>query len=524
MDQWQRDAEEILCAVTDEDLWACPEYLELVARQNGKGVILEARVISGFLVWLERLILWSAQLRDTALEGFLRVEDLLRNLGRGVGKNMILIGPVPCPPKCRPGHCAFDDGAGHIIPVKVNYTNGKEQFIRLDTRQRIKVITRSEQSGRGLSPDLVVVDEAMFFTDGEQEALDFAQSARPNPQMIYASSPPLNGDSGEVLFRLRDRAEAMAKGGDEDEPDALGARIWGVAGDLDHLEDINLDDPRNVAAANPAYGIRILARTVHRERRKMTAKGYARERLCIWPRPRLVAGGRIDPEKWEGLQDEASVRDRAAGCSLGVEISAELDYASIALYGVRDDGLGHVELVDRRAGISWLVPRLKDLKQTLDPVAIGMTVVTFAVIRADLKTAGMVRPEDRARNEDDSDTRPRRGDLLVTGGPDSAAACGQLIIAVSEKSFVVKPHPDDPEILEAAALGAKTRRAGDALAWVRSDKADEIEISPIGAVSSARFSYLARIDDLVDEKPPPPPQVASEAGMSETAGLSEAGF
>lgn len=535
MDPWQRDSEEILCAVADDGTWACPEYLELVARQNGKGVILEARVLAGFLKWSERLILWSAQLRDTALEGFLRTEDLLRNLGWGVGKNIIMIGPVPCPPKCLPGKCRFDQGKGHVIPIKVNYTNGKEAFIRLDTRQRIKVITRSDQSGRGLSPDVIVVDEAMFFTDAENEALAFAQSARPNPQMIYTSSPPKDGDSGEVLFRLRDRALAMLNGepldtedDDEDESEALGARIWGVEGDLDHLGKLDLRDLRNVTAANPAYGIRIKPRTVARERRKMTPKGFARERLCIWPVPRLVAGGRIDPDKWEALQDGSSVWLRSIGCSFGVEVSSELDAAAIVLYGVREDDLGHVELVDRRVGTSWVVPRLKELKQEKDPIAIGMNAMTFGVLKADLKAAGMVRPEDR-KHDDEKDpekTRPRRGDLLVTSGPDEAAACGQIIVAVDDRGIRVKPHPEYPEIFDAAVEGAKTRRSGDALKWVRSDQNEEIEISPTGAMSSARFTHLSRLGALVEEKPPPPPpQVLTEGGGESASGdLMQTGF
>ena len=535
MDQWQRDSEEILCAVAEDGTWACPEYLELVARQNGKGVILEARVLAGFLKWAERLILWSAQLRDTALEGFLRTEDLLRNLGWSVGKNIIMIGPVPCPSKCLPGKCRFDQGKGHVIPIKVNYTNGKEAFIRLDTRQRIKVITRSEQSGRGLSPDVIVVDEAMFFTDAENEALAFAQSARPNPQMIYTSSPPKDGDSGEVLFRLRDRALAMLNGepldleDDEDESEALGARIWGVEGDLDHLGKLDLRDLKNVTAANPAYGIRIKPRTVARERRKMTPRGFARERLCIWPVPRLVAGGRIDPDKWEALQDGSSVWVRSIGCSFGVEVSSELDAAAIVLYGVREDELGHVELVDRRVGTAWVVPRLKELKAEKDPIAIGMNAMTFGVLKADLKNAGMVRPEDR-KHDDEKDpekTRPRRGDLLVTSGPDEAAACGQIIVAVDERGIRVKPHPEYPEIFDAAVEASKTRRSGDALKWVRSDQNEEIEISPTGAMSSARFSHLARVGVLVEEKPPPATPLLDDDGADESGpagGLNDIGF
>jgi hypothetical protein len=577
LDYWQQQSLARMCAVREDGKWACFEFLELVARQNGKGGILEARALAGLLLFDERLILWSAHEYKTAMEGFLRVGVLLRKLGRSVGKSLILI----------------DDGDGHTITIKVNNTNGEEAYERLDTGQRLKFIARSKGSGRGFSPDLMIVDEAMFYTPLQHEALLPALSARPNPQIIYTSSPPIDGDSGEILFGLRDRAEAMVKaarvgalsgavkGGDGADLEALGARIWGGCaglehgGDLDHLEKINLDDPALLAGANPALGIRITLETAARERRSMTAKGYARERLCIWPLPRLVAGGRIDPEKWKALQDAAAELDRDAGLSLGVELSPDLDYAAIAVYGslvqlgdqADDDEapaepepqeldpitaawamslgqpaadlalaalqaparqrvrLGYAALLDRRAGIAWVVPRLVELKRLLDPVAIGMTATTFGVLRADLKTAGMVRPEDRAQDEDDSDTAPRRGDLLVTNGPESAAACGQLIVAVDEKTLKVKPHPVAPEILDEAVFNAKTRRTGDALTWSRSDPRVEIEISPVGALTSARYAHLVRVDGLAEEKPPPPPPlVARASGMSETAGLSDAGF
>jgi hypothetical protein len=574
LDFWQQQSLARMCAVREDGKWACFEFLELVARQNGKGGILEARALAGLLLFDEKLILWSAHEYKTAMEGFLRVGVLLRKLGRSVGKNLILI----------------DDGDGHTITIKVNNTNGEEAYERLDTGQRLKFIARSKGSGRGFSPDVMIIDEAMFYTPLQHEALLPALSARPNPQIIYMSSPPIDGDSGEILFGLRDRAEAMVeaarmaalsgqvKGGDGAELEALGARIWGGdpnlehGGDLDHLDRINLDDPALLAGANPALGIRITIETTLRERRSMTAKGYARERLCIWPVPRLVAGGRIDPEKWKALQDAAAELDRETGVSLGVEVSADLGYASIALYGqavggpAEDDPatkpareldpltaayamslgeptasmllaqlraetkqpkrLGFARLLDRRAGIAWVVPRLAELKASLGPVAIGMTAVTFAVLgQAALKAAGMVRPEDRAQNLADKDTRPRRGDLLVTNGPESAAACGQLIVAVDEGSLRVKPHPTMPEILDEAVLHAKTRRAGDALAWSRSDKAVEVEISPVGALGSARYAHLSRVG-VVDEvkPPPPPPQVALERGMSETGDVMGMGF
>lgn len=557
LDFWQQQSLVTMCAVREDGKWACFEYLEAVARQNGKGSILEARALAGLLLFDERLILWSAHEYKTAMEGFLRVGVLLRKLGRAVGKNLILI----------------DDGAGHTITIKVNNTNGEEAYERLDTGQRLKFIARSKGSGRGFSPDVMIVDEAMFYTPLQHEALLPALSARPNPQIIYMSSPPLDGDSGEHLFALRDRAEAIAKiarmgalsgavkGGDGADLDSLGARLWGGnpdlenGGDLDHLELLNLDDPQLLKAANPALGIRITLETAMRERRSMTAKGYARERLMIWPVPRLVAGGRINAEKWAQIQDSDAELDLSAGgASLGVEVSPELDAAAIAVYGTlveaatEDDveswsrqldpvvaalaaaqadasgesieevvgrltgwqmprqALGYARLIMRRAGVDWVPAALAQLKKALNPVAIGMTAFTFGVLQAGLKENGLVRPEDRQHDEDDPEpstrTRPRRGDLLVTSGPDSAAACGQLIVAVDELKLRIKPDPKTPEVLDEAALKAKTRRAGDALVWVRADVANGVEISPVGALSSARYAHLSRADGVEDDRAP----------------------
>jgi hypothetical protein len=510
MDGWQQDALRIMCAVRDDGLWTCFEYAEIIARQNGKTAMAEARAIAGLLLFDERLIMWSAHEYKTAMEAFRSVGSLLRKLGREVGDKYILI----------------DDGDGHTITIKVNNTNGEESFERVDTGARLKFVARSKGSGRGFTADVQIIDEAYAYTPLQHAALLPTMSAVPNPQIIYLSSPPLDGESGEILYGLRERAEAMLK--DPSAEDALAVRIWGGAGDLDHLEGIDLGDYMLWALANPALGKRISQEYVDREFASMIKAAkieFARERCGIWPVPAVKAGGRIDPERWERLQDPTSARVPGSACSIGVQIAAELDYAAIVLYGVREDGLGHIELVDRRAGLAWLVPRLTELRRALDPVAVGMNAATFGVLKTDLKTAGMVRPEDRKGDEVDSDTRPRRGDLLVTNGPESAAACGQLLVAVGEKTFRVKPHPTTPEILDEAALGAKTRRAGDALAWVLVDKTSELDISPVGAMTSARYAHLARVDALAVKKPPPaPPLVARDAGLSETADLSQTGF
>lgn len=475
LDFWQQQALVVLCSVREDGKWAAFEYLECVARQNGKGGILEARVLAGLFLFDERLILWSAHEYKTSMEAFRRVDELLRKMGTSINQNLI----------------AIDDGEGHTIMIKVHNTNGEESFERLDTRQRLKFVARSKGSGRGFTGDLIIIDEAMFYTATQHAALLFALSARPNPQIIYTSTPPLDGDSGEQLFDLRVRADDMLAGKEAAAEEALAARIWGAEGDLDHLDKIDLDDVRNVQMANPALNIRVTMETVRRERRSLRAHGgleFARERLGIWPVPRSMAGGVLDPEKWRDLQDPES--RRAGDVALGVNIAPERDYASIALYGPGEDRNGHARLIIRRAGTQWIVPKFVELREQLDPITYAMNTATYASLEADLTAEGFLLPE--------TPSHPWRGELLVINATDGAAACGHIIDAVRDQTFRVRPDREHPEVLDDAALAAKTRRVGNAIAW--SSKEDEAEISPVEALTAARYGYVTRSEALEVEE------------------------
>lgn len=456
-DPWQADAIDLMLACRADGKWACYEYGEIVARQNGKGSILEIRVLAGFLLLGEQLIMWSAHEYKTSMEAFRRMRTLIRRLGRQVNPNNENLWDI--------------DG----VLIKIVNTNGEEGFERTDTEARIKFVARSKGSGRGFSGDLVIIDESFAFTLEQQDALMPAMAARPNAQIVYTSSPPLNGVTGEVMFNLKRRADA---GGD----DSLGWRDWGVAGDLDHLEDIDLDDRSLWAASNPALGMRLTEETILRERRSMGAAGFARERLCIWPqisRGNLV----IDPAVWVRLADEDSRRTGAV--AIGVDLSPLRDYAAVGVYGLREDGLGHFQLADYRPGTKWLVPRLVELREALEPVTVAMGRATHAFLKIGLEEAGFTLPE----TADD----PEVGDLAVTGPVDMAAATGQILEAVREESFRYVPARH----LDLAVAGAKTRQTGDTIAWTA--KGAEVDTSPLVAMTVARWSYGARSHLLAEQ-------------------------
>jgi len=456
LDPWQADALDVILAVRPDGRWVCFECGEIVSRQNGKGAILEARALTGLLLLDEQLVMWSAHEYKTAMEGFRRTLALLRRLGTKVSDNLYDV-----------------DG----VIIKVINTNGEESLERLDTGQRIEFVARSKGSGRGFSGDVNIIDETFAFTRDQQEALLPTMSARPNPQIIYTSSPPLTGDTGPVMYALRKRALA---GGD----DSLGWRDWGLAGDLDSLDEIDLDDEELWHRANPSLGLgRLTVEFIRRERRTMSAEGFARERLGVWPREMSADSGAIDPEVWAGLADKES--RRAGDITIAVDVTPSRDRAAIAVAGLRADGLMHWEVIEHGAGVDWLVTRLIALKGKHDPVAIAIDGKgPAASLIPALNKAGIAEP--------DSPDDPQRGDLAVSGPQGMANAFGMFIDAVAQSRG---RHRDQPPLTSAIA-GAKTRPLGDGgQAWGRKGSTD---ISPLVAVTLANWAYETRAHLVVD--------------------------
>ncbi len=452
LDPWQQDALNVMCSTDQDGGWLCFEHAEIVSRQNGKGSILEARVLAGFLLFNEELIIWTAHQYKTALELFLRVQRLLRRLEK----------------------------IGEIDPVKTVLTNGEHGFERTDAEgnlYRIKFLARSKDSGRGFTGDVVIIDEAYAYTGLMQEALLPTMSARENPQIIYASSPPLSGDTGDVLYDLRQRGEAG------DDP-ALCWRDWGLAGELEQLDDIDLDDEALWAAANPGYGRRITRKFTLKERRSLSREGFARERLGIWARRATGGSSAIGAELWARLADAGA--ERPADVAFALHVNLLRTHAAIAYAGRREDGLMQVGIVDYRPGVSWVLGRVNTLKERWGPVAIGVDTKSENLL-LDLAKAGITPPED--------DDHPVRGDLALPGPADVAAAFGLIVDTCRREEL---RHLDE-QPLNLAVAGAGTRPLAGGLAW---DHKSSVEVSPLVAATLALWAYEVRAHLVVHEYDP----------------------
>ena len=314
-----------------------------VARQNGKGGILEARVLAGLFLWGERYIIWSAHNFDTSKEGFQRVEDLIRE--------------TP--------HL-------HAQVAKYSHSHG-EEGITLQAGQRIRFRTRTKGGGKGFTADCVLFDEAMFLNEAFHWALLPTLSARSmvaNPQVWYTGSAAdeLIHENAIVWARVRERGLSA-------DPGSLSYHEWSAhTAEVQSPDDVTVEmasDPKVWAQANPALNIRISEEHVARELRAMDARGFAVERLGVgqWPRTDGLEHTMIHPEAWMALAEEGS-RMEDPVC-LAFDVSPDRSSAAIAAAGFRDDGKLHVEVIEHRRGTGWVADRLSDLQDRHDPTVIA---------------------------------------------------------------------------------------------------------------------------------------------------------
>ncbi len=324
LDPWQQDVlvDALGCNPDDADRWAALEVALLVARQNGKGAILEARELAGLYLFGERLITHSAHEFKTAREHFLRVKALVDNT---------------------------DDLRKKVRQVRMSHG---EEGIELRSGQRLNFVARSKTSGRGFTGDVIVLDEAQELTDEMMDAMFPTISARTitaNPQVWYT------GTAGDVRSftwaRIRERGHVG------ESEDRLCFFEWSAPDDAD------LDDRQMWALANPGLNIRISEDFVARnERQAMSDVGFAKERLGIWSTESMERA--IPADVWDAVCFP-ELNAKLEGADVALEVLPDQSMAAIAAYG---GGVG--ALLEHRAGVHWTLDVLDALSERY-----GVTVV-----------------------------------------------------------------------------------------------------------------------------------------------------
>ena len=318
LDPWQQYALDVGLGERENGKWAAFEVGLIVARQNGKGSILEARELAGLFLFGEELILHSAHEFKTSKEAFTRICRLIQNSPALASR------------------------------VKAYPRNPSEFGIDLHTGQRLRFIARSSTSGRGYSADVTIMDEAFKLNAEGMAALLPTLSSRPNPQVWYASSAAMA--TSEQLHAVRKRALAG-------EDKRLAYLEWSAPEDCDPY------DRRSWVMANPALGYRIEEEFIEAEAQALTVEAFRRERLSI---PDEMMGESILAQGlWDACRDAGSkLEGKLTFC---VDMRLDRSAASISVAGRRNDGKIHVEVIDNREGTAWIVPRIQELVKRWKP-------------------------------------------------------------------------------------------------------------------------------------------------------------
>ena len=153
--------------VGGDELFSAREVVVPLARQNGKGEVLVARELVGVYLLGEKTILHTAHFLDTALDAAGRLWEV-------ISENPALMG-------------FWGDGKQ---PRRMK-GNGKEsiQFPGLGDDAQIQFRTRTPKTGRGLSVELLVLDECFSLPNQINAGLESLTLAKPNAQRVYISSP-----------------------------------------------------------------------------------------------------------------------------------------------------------------------------------------------------------------------------------------------------------------------------------------------------------------------------------------------
>ena len=232
---------------------------------------------------------------------------------------------------------------------------------------------------------------------------------------------------------------------------------------------LNVDDVELWRRTNPGWmpgasgKPRITERARRKDRRTRGRLGYAREALCIWPRPVAAAGTAIDPDQWGARADIES----RPGPELvfAIDVAPGARSAAIAVSGRRADGRMHIKVMDYRAGTEWIGERLSELVARGRPKATMINSSGPAgAVYDELTAAGFA--------------------LTKVEGGEWARACAAFLADVEQDRM---RHCGQDGLDDAVACATR-KFVGDG-AWYWSRKDSTGDICPLAAVTAAAHGF-----------------------------------
>lgn len=367
--------------------------LTLVARQNGKTTLLKIVALYFMYLGRARTVLGAAQSLDIARESWQGAVEL-----------------------------AEDNRELQPEVANVRRANG-EQCLTLLSGARYRITAATRSAGRGLSVDLLILDELREHRDWlAWGALSKTTMARPNAITVGISNA---GDAESVVLNSL-RSAALA--GDDD---SLGLFEWSAP------DGCELDDVNGWAQANPGLGRTISEQAIRSAMSTDPPTTFRTENLCM----RVdVLDAAVDVAAWRASADPSgslgSVRSRVVAC---LDVAPDGQHVTLAGAAVLDDGRVRTEVLAAWASTGAARRELPGLLSAVRPAALAwFPSGPAAALGADLRGLDVAEP-------------------VELKGSEVGEVCQEFADLVTAHRVV---HPGDP-LLDAHLAGAQKLRSGE---------------------------------------------------------------
>lgn len=358
------------------------------------------------------------------------------------------------------------------------------------------ITSSTEKAGHGETLDMGVIDEAFAHEDARlEQGLRPTMITRPQPQLWVVStagtrrSTYLRGkvDAGRARCELGlTEAVAYFEWSAPPEADPGAVKTW--RGCMPALCPTGLPcrcDP------DGRWKHTIDQAAIGANYEGMSLAEYRRAFLNQWPDDAPEEWLVIPRSGWNDQLDPAS--EAADPVAFAIDANPERSAAAILMAGARPGGNGlHVETVDYRPNLNWVVARVAELVGRWSPCR---------VVLDPAGPAGSLLPElERAGVEV---TKPTTRDA-------AHAAQGFYDAVMDSRSLT---HLDDAPLASALA-GAQKREIGDMWLWAR--KGLSVDICPLVAASLALWGFATRPE--ADAPPAPATAPSLPRGPVQTGG------
>lgn len=317
------------------------EVVIVAPRQNLKTGFLKQYALGQLFVRHEELVPWSAHEFSTAAEAVTDLEALID--GSDALRSRVQF-------TSRGGVAK----RGAVPEVKLTKKAGGGRII---------FRTRTAGGGRGLSGNKVILDEAYALQAAQTGALYPIMLAKPDPQVVAASSAcrPESAVLWDMVKRGRAGGHRRMVYAEWCAPEPAVACDAGDECSHDRgVPGCGCDKPEVVRLAHTAIARgRIQLQTVMDLRASLPPEEYCRE-VMGWHDEVIDGSQLLDFSGWPALEDADA--EMVEPVFFGVAVAPDRTRAAIGAAGPAvDSERTLLELVDRRAGVGWLVERCKEL-------------------------------------------------------------------------------------------------------------------------------------------------------------------